>query len=717
MPPMTLIVDLRCLQNIHYRNRGIGNHALGLIRSLHGRFTGLVDPALPPLSAHVRAMAMDITTHAYVPGARMLLNPSPLTADQSFLARLLTDPRVRKCACVHDFIPLDEPRTYLRDPAIRLDYYNALVWLRRYDMYLPNSAPTAARLRELLGPVPLAITGVALPDWVFGISPVKPRHILMIGGGDPRKNAQWLLRARALRPGLRALPVVITGAYGADEAASLRAYGGVALPGQVSNEALRELYAHAYAVVTPSRAEGFSLPVLEACAAGVPTLASDIPAHRALLPAAYLFALDKPESLAALLEETLARRDDVVRAQAGLWQDYTAEKVAARVAQTFIPTPAITRGAKPRLALISPLPPVQSGLADYTKALLPHLRAKLRVDAIASDRAIPALMADGRYDAVLAVIGNDPYHIGTYELIRRWGGAVLCHDARLLGLVAGGFGLARAANLASAELGRAVTEDEIRLWSADETKREASFLGEMAAAARPLIFHSAKAAALVRARFGVAARHLPFATQRAFTPLPRAEARAALGLDGQMPVIASFGFITPGKGIAHALAAFAQLRQTRPCRLIFAGAATDHTPGFVRLAQELGIAGDVSFGADFLSEDMYRLHLAAANAALQLREGPGGNISGTLQDCINVGLPAVANADLAENLDAPPYVLRVGDALAPDEIAENLAHALDMERASPAARATYQAAHGMAAYAASLLQILGLDQSVSTMPS
>ena len=94
----------------------------------------------------------------------------------------------------------------------------------------------------------------------------------------------------------------------------------VQAPGHVDEPALLSLYANALCVVAPSKAEGFSLPVVEAMAAGIPALASDIPAHRELLTAG-LFPADDFDALAVLLRQAAdpAWRSMALARQAAIW--------------------------------------------------------------------------------------------------------------------------------------------------------------------------------------------------------------------------------------------------------------------------------------------------------------------------------------------------------------------------------------------------------------
>jgi glycosyltransferase involved in cell wall biosynthesis len=714
-----LIVDLRCLQDHHHVERGIGNHARSILAQAPGPVIGIIDPHLPLPAPDIIARTSALHAHGYVPvDDAVFLNLSPMSANQARLARLLTSPHIIKTSLVYDFIPHDEPERYLSHMPTRLDYRCSLTWLRKYDHFFPISEDTAGRLHQLYGNVPATITGVALPAWATGITPQAPRHILMVGGDDDRKNTGVLARAHAASAVLRQIPLVVTGRTTGLQYAQLR---NAILPGRVTTDIMRELYAHALCVVVPSRAEGFSMPIIEGAAAAVPVLASDIPAHSALLTdPAHRFGVDDDARLTALLETLIASpaaRQAVVDAQRGLTARFTAAQVGARVYDALpLCSPAPQRGARPRLAVLTPLPPSHSGVADYSAAMIAALRRRIDVEVFPTMQGAMTAHVHPRFDRVLSVIGNSHMHGFIDDLAQRWGSAVLCHDARLMGL-ASRHGLESSAQQASHELGMQVSAADIMAWTADERLRRASFLGPLARAARPIIFHSPQPAARARTRFGADARHLPFAIYRAFpttiTPAMRARARARLGFDDDVKYILSFGIVHPIKGITTALTAFARLRRTlgarhgtrRTTKLIFAGPANDD---YAPMIAALGLTGHVTFTARYLTEATYRDYLLAADAGLQLREGGDGNISGALQDCITAGLPAVANADLADNLAAPDYVTRTENELRADDIAGALEQAMAPPCDTEAARQSYVRTHHMDRYAASLADMLGL---------
>jgi glycosyltransferase involved in cell wall biosynthesis len=110
--------------------------------------------------------------------------------------------------------------------------------------------------------------------------------------------------------------------------------------GFVSPSALAGLYRDASMVLLPSLHEGFGLPVVEAMAAGIPAVASDIPAVREVAGgAAYLVSRPLDADAWAQAIETV-HGDDAIRAQlieAGhrVAPHFTWERAATQMAQLF----------------------------------------------------------------------------------------------------------------------------------------------------------------------------------------------------------------------------------------------------------------------------------------------------------------------------------------------------------------------------------------------
>lgn len=133
-------------------------------------------------------------------------------------------------------------------------------------------------------------------------------YVLAVGGIEPRKGSLALLEAHALlgRPDLR---LVIAGGetlfdyreYRASWEARAAALGVEPLVlGPVDHDALPSLVAAADVFAFPSTKEGFGLAAMEALAAGVPVVTSDLPVLREVFGTAVRFARDVPELSAAL---------------------------------------------------------------------------------------------------------------------------------------------------------------------------------------------------------------------------------------------------------------------------------------------------------------------------------------------------------------------------------------------------------------------------------
>ena len=767
-----IAVDVRCLQDENYAERGVGRHALALLRGAPDavRLIGVADLCLPPVIPAAAELLDRVCPTAYAAdmscrkaGHRLcaFVSLSPMTHDPLFTARLVADAALLRVAVVYDFIPRHEPERYLPGPVQRVQYATALTWLGRHDCFASISEATRSELGATLG-VPSAasfLTGASLDPRFERLSERRgtslPTHLMVVGGGDPRKNPEVVIRAHARSVLLQRdrVKLVIAGGYGEPDAASFRRLaeecGGdpalVEVPGRISDELLFGLYAQSLAIVCPSRDEGFSLPVVESMAAGVPCLASDIPAHLELVTEASLrFGIEDDAGLTPLLERAAADaawRAEIVASQSAMWPRFRAEAVAGRFwaavlsgLERRLERPMVNRGHRPKVAILSPMPPERSGISDYTAATcaelgklvdldvfsgVPNPRPAACVQRMLPMGALPYLRTS--YDRVISVIGNSHFHLTAFKFMRRYGSACIAHDARMIGFYRYLLGLEHTLEIASREAGRPVDERELDGWIADEATLGALFLSEIAACATPTIVHSAETARQFQTRYGVHAHYIPFSIYRPWSaaqlsPASRLAARERLGVKPDEIVIATFGYVQNTKAPEDCVWALELLRGWGlNARLDFVGALDwlgDNGFRLRGLIARLGLDAFVTFAEGFVPEQVYQDYLVGADLAVQLRTYGFGALSGALLDCAAAGLRSVSNVSMGEALGAPAsYVRCIPDSISAVLLAEALA---DLHEAGPSPvaleteRADFADERSFSRYASRLCDALGL---------
>jgi glycosyltransferase involved in cell wall biosynthesis len=239
----------------------------------------------------------------------------------------------RSIVTVCDLFFLEEPDKADREARIRFRG-RVEASLRAADGVVTISEYSAGAIRERFGLDPAKIKVVYLganPSSVEDVSSgaieilrkklaLPGDFLLFVGALEPRKNVPILIEALALLRDRRgAIPLVLAGRSGGDEESVARAIerrglaADIRRPGYLTDREIRALYRSASALVFPSLAEGFGLPLLEAMSAGLPAAVSSA----AALPeiggdAALYFEPGDPEDIARAIRRLL--EDETLRA-------------------------------------------------------------------------------------------------------------------------------------------------------------------------------------------------------------------------------------------------------------------------------------------------------------------------------------------------------------------------------------------------------------------
>lgn len=344
-----------------------------------------------------------------------------------------------------------------------------------------------------------------------------------------------------------------------------------------------------------------------------------------------------------------------------------------------------------KLSVLTPLPPMPTGIADYSALLLDALARRDDVDIEAfcpgelEPQSFPVKSPDA-FDAgetsgrTMYHVGNSEHHDFLYPYLFDHPDVLVLHDlvvhhARLnaflespevrsyradLGNVAKRARALAKINAYRAEVveaypdrGEAIAEIAVRMGGGsllyayplyEHLVRRARLTLVHATTARDEIRKRCPDADVRRVRMGIEAPAV----------IDRDEARRRLGLSGGL-ILASFGLITPEKRIGMALAALRRLRARGvAARYVLVGGEVDHYDARAE-AEALGVAEAVSF-AGRVSEASFWLHAFAADVCLNLRYPSAGETSATLLRLLACGRPVMVT-DQIHAADFPDTVV------------------------------------------------------------
>lgn len=229
-------------------------------------------------------------------GRRFLFNTGHAGLESPSYAGWLRRRGVRLVTVVHDLIPLTHPE-FCRPSEFEAHRARMRCAALASAGIVANSRHTLAAFDDFCaregiahGPAAVAHLGPGLPALAPGGRPMAEPYFVVLGTIEARKNHALVLhlwRRLAEAQGARAPRLVVIGQRGWESEGAIdllercRAIRGLVVEkGRCADAELATWLAHARALLFPSFAEGYGMPLAEALARGVPAIASDLPAFR-----------------------------------------------------------------------------------------------------------------------------------------------------------------------------------------------------------------------------------------------------------------------------------------------------------------------------------------------------------------------------------------------------------------------------------------------------
>ena len=298
--------------------------------------------------------------------------------------------------------------------------------------------------------------------------------------------------------------------------------------------------------------------------------------------------------------------------------------------------------ARPRVALMTPLPPARTGTAEYAADLIAELQHLVNLSVIENARGASLK----GFDALVYQMGNNPYHSAIYQRALEAPGIIVLHEANLHDLIRGTL-------LHAGREGAYVREVMYEIYGHDlndphrgdilevPQPRTFTMLRRVLDRSRCCIVHSSYAERIVRQK-GYSRKVAVIPHGAAVRVMDGSETRRSFGIPTASPLIGLFGYHRPDKREAECFRAFREVLAThRDAHLLIAGQAHPEV-SVERWIRDSGLERQVHVvGYQPLAD--YDRSLAACDIVLNLRHPTFGETSGTMMRSLGLGRVVVVS--------------------------------------------------------------------------
>lgn len=637
---------------------------------------------------------------------------------------------------LYDLIPYIYSKSYLKDIESRDFFFRKMQFLRKSNLILTISDSSATEAENILG-----IKKKNIHNCSVGVDPkfkkininledqkkikkkygINKKFIFYVGGLDFRKNIQSLMAAYILLPNnIRRnfqLLIIIS-----DVTNSVKPYlqkfrqrynldsDELILLMHVEENELIALYNLCSLFVFPSLHEGFGLPILEAMACGAPTISSNTSSMPEVVGCEIaLFNPKKAQSIANKIQEVLTNKNIMhFLKEHGTNQvkKFTWESSAKKVLTAFEELYNIEKKTKKiifyknfikkKMAFVSPLPSLQTGIADYSAQLIPNLSLFYEITLITNQKKIDDYWLNAnftiqndewfvknanKFEVIIYQFGNSHYHFFMLQLLYLFPGIVVLHDFFLSGLH-------QWIDLI-AERGQYILYQSIYYSHGfpallELMKKDRRFIIEkypcnlkVLKRALGIIALSKHTVDLANYWYGsniiskfslVHPPHLP----KKIPALNRNEIRKKLKFNQNDFLICSFGFLGDTKQCDRTILACSDPRLSAVnFYLIFIGGNVDleYNQLLYNIINKNNLQKKVKF-IGFAPTETYIDYLISADIAIQLRTKSRGETSACILNCLSYGIPTIVNNHGSIQELSEDVVSKLSDKFTDDELAE-----------------------------------------------